>query len=93
MDDMFSNDGGAVGPGKDIDGLISKRLDKSFRGYSKKSVQSLLEETCQSAENMKNNLEKQIRDLFNEKSTLSQECSLLRDQLAGIEDKYEKKIE
>ncbi len=93
MGDMFFNNEGATGSGGDISGSIAKRLNKSFRGYSKKSVETLLDETCQAAEDMKNNLEKQIRDLFNEKSTLSQECSLLRGQLAEIEGKYEKKIE
>lgn len=93
MNDMFFDDESKMASGKDIDSLMAKCLNKGFRGYSKKSVQNLLEETCQSAEDMRNNLEKQIRDLFNEKSTLSQECSLLRDQLAGVEGKYEKKAE
>ena len=93
MGGTFFNNEGTTGSVGDVSGSIAKRLNKSFRGYSKKSVETLLEETCRSAEDMKNNLEKQIRDLFNEKSTLSQECSLLRGQLAEIEGKHEKKVE
>ncbi len=93
MDDMFFSNKREVELGDDIEMLMEERLDKALRGYSKKSVQNLMEETFQVADDVKRNLERQIKDLFNEKSTLSQECSVLREQLTEIEEKYTKKTD
>jgi chromosome segregation ATPase len=78
---------------KNLNNMLNERLKTSFSGYSKSSVVQLIEELSNSSEQMKFSLEKQIQDLLNEKSALSQECILLRNQLSEVEKKqaYQKK--
>lgn len=65
--------------------LQEKLKPATFGGYSKGSVAQYTKELKVSLEQMRANLEQQIKDLVAEKGTLSQECSLLRSQLSEAE--------
>lgn len=65
--------------------LQEKLKPATFGGYSKGSVAQYTKELKSSLEQMRVNLEQQIKDLVAEKGNLSQECSLLRSQLSDAE--------
>lgn len=67
------------------DELQEKLKPAAFGGYSKGSVNQYTRELKSSLEQMRANLEQQIKELAAEKGNLSQECSLLRSQLSEAE--------
>ncbi len=79
-----------------IDSLFSQDLKEELRGklkktfgggYSPDSVEDLVGELQNSLRTMKENLERQVRDLAAEKAGVSQECAVLREQLQAAENK------
>ncbi|CDZ23473.1 hypothetical protein CCDG5_0331 [[Clostridium] cellulosi] len=67
------------------DELKEKLKPATFGGYSKSSVVQYAKELKDFLEQMRTNLEQQIRELVSEKGNLSQECALLRSQLSDAE--------
>lgn len=66
---------------------LEDRLKKTvFGGYTRSSVEQYAVDISEQSEQMKDNLEKQIRDLSSECSKLSSECSVLRKQIHEAEE-------
>ncbi len=69
--------------------LESKLQNSVVGGYSKKSVESFVAEMRNNLLRIKVQLERQVQDLSSEKSSVSQECSVLRSQLKAAEENLE----
>ena len=80
----FGNFSGMAGRSVE-DELQEKLKPAAFGGYSRGSVTQYTKELKTSLEQMRANLEQQIKELVAEKGNLSQECSLLRSQLSEAE--------
>jgi len=88
MNTIFPTEDDGLYFNKNLKDLLNGRLKTSLvKGYSKSSVEQLVEELYKSSEQMKISLEKQIQDLLSEKAVLSQECTVLRHQLSEAEEK------
>lgn len=72
------------------DELKEKLKPATFGGYSRSSVIQYAKELKDFLEQMRTNLEQQIKELVSEKGNLSQECALLRSQLSDAEKRLTK---
>lgn len=65
-----------------INEILKKQL---FGGYSKKSIISYVEGMDNAADLMRDNLERQIKDISAERAMIADECQVLRKQMSQME--------
>ena len=94
----FSNSSGVKQESLDFSVLMDKSLESELEsklqssvvgGYSKKSVENFVAEMRNNLQHIKTQLERQVQDLSAEKTSVSQECSVLRNQLKTAEENLE----
>ena len=101
MENHLENDTGSAGSGIrqnpfsellsiSLKDELNEKLQKSFGGYSKKSVGQYVSSMRSNLQRIQQQMERQINDLLAEKASVSQECTVLREQLKETEASLQK---